>query len=409
MRVLVVASKYLPEYTGASWRIHNTYCRLRAAGEDVTIEVLTSGLECPGGADYQIDGVAVRRIAPLARWGGPGEGMVRRLGRAIRAWCEALVVAWTLRRKRPDLVHVFGTAPACAQAIRWARRRGLPLVVELVTAGASPHQSLPLSGHRPPDLRHRTAIICISDALMARCRALGLTANVWHRPNPVDVTRFHPRPRAQARALLGDLGPEDQVIGMIAKFMPQKNQAFLLQVLAALPAEWKLVLAGPLVASGPNVARDRAYFAALEQQVGALGLTGRVRLMPEMVDAAALMPAFDVYALPNTQEGLGTPMLEALACAVPVVANDAEPPFRQWLDGRPWGRLAPLQPAAWAAAILAAATIPQDVRMAGAADIVRRCAAEAIDRRFLALLRALVALPPDAGLNIADVMQKEAF
>ena len=53
-----------------------------------------------------------------------------------------------------------------------------------------------------------------------------------------------------------------------------------------------------------------------------LGLGGRVVFAGEIVDAARLFPAFDVYAAPSAKEGMPLAVLEAMALGVPVLASD---------------------------------------------------------------------------------------
>jgi glycosyltransferase involved in cell wall biosynthesis len=407
MNILLVSSKFLPEYTGASYRIHNMYKRLRAGGADLTVSVVTSGIEQGGFARYELDGMQVHRLAPLSGLATSATGIVARGLNAMRVWTEAAIgmVALALKRPRPDLVHVFGTSGLCVAAIRWASRRRIPLVIELVTAEASPHQSLP-GWRSAPVLGNSTLVICISTALAERCRALGLDASTWLRPNPVDTDRFLPalEARHDRRLRLLPFRPEARVIGMIAKFMPQKNQIFLLEALSRLSTDWHLVLAGPLVESGPNAARDQAYLAQIRRRCVELGLQERVLLVTQMVDAADYMPCFDVYALPNTNEGLATPMLEALAAGIPVVANANEPPFRQWLSSVSTGYLVPLDRDRWADAIQTAAAADPTASTANAAAIAAQCSHVRIDADFLTLIRALSVPDRQHPFDVAAVL-----
>ena len=48
---------------------------------------------------------------------------------------------------------------------------------------------------------------------------------------------------------------------------------------------------------------------------------GRCALAGERADVAAILPAFDVFALPSRYEGLPTAVVEAMVCGVPVVAT----------------------------------------------------------------------------------------
>jgi glycosyltransferase involved in cell wall biosynthesis len=405
MKILMVASKYPPEYAGPGVRLHRTYARL-AEGGGIERRVICNSVEFPGDADYFHDGVAVRRISSVRFREGGGTG---RLRHAAKVYSEAARTLFQLSRETCDAIHVFGSAASPATAILWARLRHIPLVIELVTAGASPLQSLPGLVHLwRSRLHERTLIVAISEKLRETCTDLGFERNVWCRPNPVDEARFSPPDPEAAARLRRELTPfsaNDKVLCSVAKFMPQKNQLFLIEMLATLPASYKLVLAGPLVDSGPLARRDREYFAAMHARIVKLGLKERVHLAPEFVDAAAYMKLADVYLMPNLLEGLGTPLLEALACDLPVVANRGEKSFHPWIVEGKSGFLRDLDPKAWREAVRAAVKSPPQTQSYFADKIRREAGTLAIDHDFRRLLGALVSLPEDGVLDVATVLK----
>jgi len=405
VKLLVVASKYPPEYAGAGFRIHGLLRRLCATWPELNVNVITGGLERLGSAAYIQDGFSVNRVAAKSPIG------MGRFGFAVRYWRDVLATRRLMERVAPDMVYVFGMAGPTAAAIHWARARKLPLIVELVTRDATPYQSFP--GCRSTaglDLHNGTCVIAISEHLRRTCEAAGLADNVWNRPNPVDTDRFQPLAgnRGALRAQMGLFGPDDVVVSMVAKLMPQKNQIFLLDVLRHLPDSFKLVLAGPLVESGPLAERDAAYVATIRDKTVEAGLESRVLLRPGFADAAAIMQASDVYVLPNTNEGLGTPMLESIACGVPVVANAGEAAFAQWVREGENGFLRPLETGAWADAIQAAAEIPSDVRQAQSEAVRATASQVATDTAYRRLMEALLAGGGVQPLRVADVFAGEA-
>jgi glycosyltransferase involved in cell wall biosynthesis len=409
MKVLMVASKYPPEYAGPGVRLHRTYARLaKMDGEKAAIErrVICNSVEFSGDADYIHDGVAVRRISSARLH---DEEQTGRLRHAAKVYSEAARTLPALAREACDAIHVFGTAASPATAILWARLRRIPLVIELVTAGASPSQSLPgLSRLWRSRLHERTLIVAISEKLRRTCASLGFERNVWCRPNPVDEARFAP-PEPEAGALLRrELTPftaDDKLLCSVAKFMPQKNQLFLIEMLATLPASYKLILAGPVVDSGPLASRDQEYLGAIRARIAELKLEDRVHLVPEFVDAAAYMKLADVYLMPNLLEGLGTPLLEALACGLPVVANRGEASFAEWIAEGKSGFLCDLDAIAWREAVRSAVKLPPQIRTYFADKIRHNAGTLAIDRDFTRLLDALVALPKDGVLDVAATLR----
>jgi glycosyltransferase involved in cell wall biosynthesis len=118
--------------------------------------------------------------------------------------------------------------------------------------------------------------------------------------------------RARARHLLG-LGEDDRVIGCVGRLVELKNHRALVDLMPELAREFpnlRLVLVG-----------DGPMRQHLEQRALELGVTQRVILAGEQPDVARLLPAFDVFALPSTTEGLSLALLEAAASGLPIVAT----------------------------------------------------------------------------------------
>ena len=118
----------------------------------------------------------------------------------------------------------------------------------------------------------------------------------------------------------------------------------------------------------------RDYLATHEGQ----GLGQRV-VMPGFVDdadLAALYSAADVFVFPSLYEGFGLPLLEAMACGVPVISSDASSlPEVAATGGEPAALLlSPQDEAGWSAAMLRLLAEPaarQRLIAAGAAQAAR--------------------------------------
>jgi glycosyltransferase involved in cell wall biosynthesis len=412
MRIQLVGSKFPPEYAGAGLRIHRTYSRLLRLGWSIERRVLTGSIEFPGNAEYVYEGIPVERLTTnfftdaqnRAGWHGS-------LRYILKAWWEATGTIRRLFSRRYDLLHIFGTSAVTAAAIAIGALTGRPMIIELVTAHASAVQTIPGLRYQTwlqKRLRRRTVIIAISEMIGRRCAEQGLIKNVWIRPNPVDTEQFFPElnMRDEYRRRHTPFLPTDHVLTMVAKFMPAKNQIFLLDVLALLPQEYKLVVAGPMVTTGPLQQRDAAYLAEFHHRIDALKLKERVLVVTDFVPAAPYIKLADVYMLPNYNEGLATPMLESLACGIPVVANEGEAAFRQWVVDGESGYLRPFDLAAWKVAVEAACAIPQESRLSVARRIAEQASAEQIDRDFRRLAETVADAAEDDEIDVAAVLRR---
>lgn len=212
-------------------------------------------------------------------------------------------------RWRPDIVHThaWGTLVEGLVAARWA---GVRAVVH------GEHGSLQTRW------RHRFVqravwarvdrVLSVSQALADRMRSeIGFEAVTTIR-NGVDLGRFGAGHRERGRAALG-VGAGHLVIGTVGRLVPVKDQGVFLQALARLAAESPDVQ-GVVVGDGP-------LRGDLEVLASSLGLAGRLRWLGSRADVPDLMAGFDVFVLSSESEGLSNTILEAMACARPVVAT----------------------------------------------------------------------------------------
>ena len=124
-------------------------------------------------------------------------------------------------------------------------------------------------------------------------------------PNGVDVARFAPRARGS--------GNRVPVVGTVGALIERKGQKFFIE------AAKKVLDRG--VDAEFVVAGDGKDKQTLRGLVKELGIAKRMTFVRETVDTAALLNTFDIYASPSLSEGLGISVLEAMACATPVIAT----------------------------------------------------------------------------------------
>lgn len=136
-------------------------------------------------------------------------------------------------------------------------------------------------------------------------------------PNGIDTARFRFDPVVR-EAIRQELGIEDRfVIGNVGRLCYQKNQSFLLDVLAeAVKIQPNSCLL--LVGDG----EDRVM---LEEKAQRLNIANRVIFYGTTKQVEKLFWAMDVFAFPSRFEGLGIVAVEAQAAGLPVVCSEKIP------------------------------------------------------------------------------------
>ena len=411
MKVLVVSSKYPPEYSGSGLRAHRTYLRLKEKF-DIDFEVISSSTESNVHEQYKHDDVEIERVVSnrLRNLNRKLSGTPsRRISNALMSHIEARAVKKVIASKAFDLIHTFGYSPATAAAINWSRKHNIPLILELVNPMPTPYQYLPgLRYFSNQNLATQSAIVAISKELGNMCRSHGLTENVWTRPNPVDTDLFTVASEARksaARINISSASNDEKLIVYVAKYSTRKNHTFLLDVLAELPANYRLVLAGPPLTDRDLIPSLRAdQMPSLNKRARQLGVEQRVEISHGFVDMSEHLAAADVFCFPSKIEGMGTPLLESLAAGVPVVANAGESAFREHIIDDENGYLRELEPTAWAEAIIKASDITDSARQKFSADTSDRYSTNRIDASYRKLMNALVNSNRGEQLSVAEVL-----
>jgi glycosyltransferase involved in cell wall biosynthesis len=234
-----------------------------------------------------------------------------------------------LKREAPDVVHAH--LPHAAWLARWSRLLWpVRVVVDTLHSSSTGSVGRRLGYRWSGWLTDR--VTAVSQAVAEAYVAAGMAKEdmLTVLPNGVNVEGW--RPDAAVRAAVRQaLGLDGEFLWLAAgRLESVKDYSTLLWAFAQMRSTARLVIAG----SG-------SLMDELTQLTTRLGLANRVRFLGFQPDLLRWMQAADGFVLSSRWEGLPMGLLEASACAVPVVATDVPGTREVIVDGNTGTLVAP--------------------------------------------------------------------
>jgi len=323
LRVLLVTETVLPQVGGGETQTALLAAGLSARGHQVTVLARRSliGVPYEESGDYR-----VLRIGPE----GPGR---------FRKWGLVLTLPRVLRRLLPqtDIVVVSGFRLLGVPVLRAAGKFRIPVVLKADSPGEWSGEyfqqglrSIGLSLENPlvrRFLKLRNRRLDAASAFVAMGAQLGVELEVGgvnperiaRIPNGVDLTRFSPVDAVERQELKSELGlPEGFVLTSVGRLVRYKGLHNLLEAWSRVSTahpEALLVIVGE---GGDDMESCERDLRALAE---AKGLGARVRFVGAVEDTAPWLRASDGFVFLSTHEAFGLALVEAMACALPVVTT----------------------------------------------------------------------------------------
>jgi glycosyltransferase involved in cell wall biosynthesis len=281
------------------------------------------------------------RVVELALGGDLDLGMALRLRRLFAA-------------ERPDLVHLHSRRGADLWGALAARSLRIPVVLSRRVDNPEPRPWVALK------YRLYDQVVTISQGIREVLLREGVpSGKVTCVPSAVDTGIYRPGGDRGWLHAEFDLPPDAVVAAMAAQFIPRKGHDTLLAALAGV-LERHPRLRVLLFGQGP-------LHGEVSAEVRRRGWADRVLLPGFRDDLARILPAIDLLVHPARMEGLGVVLLQAAACAVPLVAARAGGIPEVCIDGETGWLVEPGDAAGLAAALDAALADPTEARRRGAA------------------------------------------
>ncbi|MBI5835863.1 MAG: glycosyltransferase family 4 protein [Candidatus Eisenbacteria bacterium] len=249
-----------------------------------------------------------------------------------------------VRRFGPDVIYtVESPAHLLGALVRGAAagapgatggRRGRPAALVRWRGSNTPLRRRP--GSRALYDRDTRFVLVPCARLAEEARAAGFHTRHWRvLDGCVDGTRFCPGPAEASAWMEAGLGPGAEVVALTARLAPVKGVGIFLEALE------RVRRTRPRVAAVLMGEAWEGQEAAYRDGVARLGLEGAAHWLGRREDVVRWLRLARVGVVSSVGSELHSrAALEYMACGLPVAATRVGV-LPEWLEGRPWARLAP--------------------------------------------------------------------
>lgn len=235
----------------------------------------------------------------------------------------ANTIVQVAREHALDLVHAHyavphATAAVLARQVLAAAAKGrAPRVVttlhgtDITVVGADPSYSEIVAF----SIDQSDGVTAVSNSLRdATCRELSVHREIAVIPNFLDCAAYRRAEQPSLRRRYAGPDESTRLVMHASNFRPVKRIDSVVEVFARIakqvPARLLLVGDGPEIGTAHRMARQ-------------LDVEDRMQCLGSQENLLPLLSIADLFLLPSEQESFGLAALEAMACAVPVVASAA--------------------------------------------------------------------------------------
>jgi glycosyltransferase involved in cell wall biosynthesis len=325
VKVCIFTETYYPVMGGGETQAHLLADGLIAAGHPVIL--LTRRSDASLKKQERYDKLDVYRLAPS------GGGQLKKWGLLL----SSLPMLIKLRTQY-DLLFVSGYRIIGLTAVLAGKLLGKPVILKADSQGEMSGEffegglnklgisrsSLPFRwflGFRNDILKKADAFSAISSEIASEWIASGVpAARIFLIPNAVDTTRFVPVVREQKIHLRAKLGlPEGtRIVIYTGRLVSYKGLPLLLRVWKEICHNHQNVL---LLLAGTGGLDIHNCESELREYVCSADLEKHVRFLGAVQNVPEYLQAADLFAFPTENEAFGSSVVEAMACALPVVTT----------------------------------------------------------------------------------------
>lgn len=320
-------------------------------------------LSCMDRMAFEIEVISLMDIGPIGENIHMLEIPVRALGmrRGVPNPLRVLRLAHWIRQYSPHIIQTWMYHADLIGGLAAKLAGGIPIVWNIRHTNLDPRANKQRTiwiakicaclSHWLP-----TRVVCCAEASRLVHKELGYAADkMIVIPNGIDLTIFTPNPVARL-AVRRELGiPESTpLIGLVARFHPQKDHHNFVQAAAMLHARLPDV---HFLLCGDGVTWENKELAGW---IEAAGIRDCFHLLGRREDIPRLNAALDIASSSSIGEGFSNAICEAMACGVPCVVTDVGD--SAYIVGDTGYVVLPTAPQSLAAAWAELLTLPQEAR-----------------------------------------------
>jgi glycosyltransferase involved in cell wall biosynthesis len=161
----------------------------------------------------------------------------------------------------------------------------------------------------PKSYNLSTITVAVSKAVENYLKSMGVknTTTIY---TGIDTNLYKPNNLKKLRKEF-NISDDTFLIGIVAVLRAAKRHKDLIEAVSQIDGNVKLIIIG-----------DGPQWDNLQKLIKEKNLEDKVIMTGRRNDVAEILPDLDLFVLPSKEEALGTSILEASACGVPVVASN---------------------------------------------------------------------------------------
>ena len=335
LTVVFIARYYYPFIGGIEKQVPSQAAALRRSG--IRVAVVTGRFSNDFPRVERTHGVPVYRLpSPRIKIIGALVFLLHLIGFLYR------------RRTRYSALHVFQVGYCSAVAAVLGRLLNIPVFLHLAGSGRGGdifrHLKTPWGWLFLALCRLASNIVVLNPEMLQELKAIFYSKQrAFFIPNAVDAAYYRPaRDRAAVRQALAI--PESRTVVLYTgRLAAEKGVGVLVRAFA---------LTCPTIDTCLYLVGSGREYRRLKRQTHHLCLGDRVQFIPACSDVRQYYQCADIFVMPSLHEGMSNSVLEAMACALPVIATAVSGTTELLRDRHAGLLVPPREPKALAGALL---------------------------------------------------------